>query len=127
MRQRDSPGSREQRDRAPSYRIAMRKRSNPDTNVVSIPDRMAKAQTITPSSTELRDEFKEAHARGMSALERHDYDALDRAISDEAQIIEAHSALLTTHQKQAAALSRKISANTKKSTKAKRAVARRAL
>ena len=62
---------------------------------------------------ELRGEFKAAHANGMKALDRHDYDTLGNVISEETQILDEQGALIDAHLKQAAALSREITAHLK--------------
>jgi len=87
--------------------------------------RKKKAAKVSRKSADLKTKFRAAHAKGMKALERHDYDALETVIHEEAQLIDAHSALITAHQLESAALSRRIAANLKRSmkaTKSKRAV-----
>lgn len=43
---------------------------------------------------ELRDEYREAHQNGMEALQRHDMDALHRAIREERAILDEQTILI---------------------------------
>lgn len=82
--------------------------------------RKRKAKNVTAKTVELRTKFKAAHAKGMEALQRHDFDTLGRIIAEESQILDEQAALLNLRREEANALSREMAALPKTGKKAKK-------
>ena len=68
----------------------------------------------------LKAQFDVAHAKGMKALKRHDYNALGEAITEEATIINKQNTMITAHREASEALSQEIVSATKTSKKSKK-------
>jgi hypothetical protein len=53
-------------------------------------DRHQQLRYVRELGKRSRDVFAKAHEQGLAALDRHDYEALARAIADEASAIATH-------------------------------------
>lgn len=83
--------------------------------------RKQKAKKATKKTVELREQFRTAHAKGMEALQRHDFDTLGKIIAEESQILDEQAALLSVRREEANALAREIAPLLKTGMKAKKA------
>ena len=87
--------------------------------------RKQKAKKITRRTVELRAKFRAAHAKGMDALQRHDFDTLGNVIAEESEIIDEQAALSNAERDQATALTGEMATLRKTSKRAKGAKKKR--
>lgn len=87
--------------------------------------RKQKARKATKKTVELREQFRAAHAKGMDALQRHDFDTFGSIIDEESQILDEQAALLNAQREEATALSREMADLLNTGTKAKKAKEKR--
>ena len=55
---------------------------------------MTDIATLLAELAELRNEFADAHRRGMESLQRHNFDELDKALKEERALIDAQARVI---------------------------------